>query len=273
MNKFNNIEIQENDFEAQNKTIYAISNIKSKFLLTDGSIQDVYNKSKHKYELQNLNIYKKDTGKIISVGTQTQYNSDFIIRLIRLYILDVKTYLNYHFENSNNKMQFFEYVKYGATNSINIKGIGKKQAIKDWVNEQEQIIKLPPQQTSKQNSNINEENPIFKFENNFDSVEPKEIYRFFKEKLVDKRHLTLENLEKYLIFAFQEEKPPKPLMKFDNVTTKKKINTIFYTYYHDIAQKPHNKQTEYAELLGKYFQSYNTKTIKSNWSKGFEIKR
>jgi hypothetical protein len=172
----------------------------------------------------------------------------------------LKELFNYFKETEQNEFEAFE------RKTIQV------DSIKEAVMLMTGNIKIDEKQ--EENSNVVEKEKLtFKFDNNFDSVEPQEIYKFFREKLVDKKHLTLENLEKYLILAFQEKTPPKPLMKFDNVTTKKKINTIFYTYYHDIAQKPHNRQTEYAELLGKYFHSYYTETIKSNWSKGYEIKR
>jgi hypothetical protein len=137
-----NIEIQENDFEAQNKTMYAISTIKAKFRLSDGKITEKHHTTKGTFDLENLNIYDEENERIIEVGTQNEYNSSFTIKLNNLYILDVEPFLNHHYENSNNKNNFFKYVKYAVVNDASFISDDKKQLIKDWILEKEQKRKI-----------------------------------------------------------------------------------------------------------------------------------
>lgn len=96
------------------------------------------------YDLVDKSVYDKITGELVNEGTQIQYNTEFLLRLNRLYILDVKPFLNHQLTNSNNKSAFFDYVKYAALNSEIIKHQGQKQAIKDWVNDNEQLFKVNP---------------------------------------------------------------------------------------------------------------------------------
>lgn len=110
----------------------------------------------------------------------------------------------------------------------------------------------------------------FTFENNFDFVDSNEVYSYFSEKLVNKRMLNESELQEYLIQAFQECTPPKKLFRLKNIRTKQKIYNVFYLYFKDNAQKPHGRQSEYVDLLGKYFKGFNSDTIASNWSKGIK---
>jgi hypothetical protein len=114
--------------------MFAVSSIKAKFVLSNGSIQHVMHTTKGTFDLENANIYDKETGEIVKKGTRTNYNTEFLIRLNRLYILEVKPFLNHHLTNSNNRQEFFDYVKYAALNTEIIKHEGKKAAIQDWVN-------------------------------------------------------------------------------------------------------------------------------------------
>lgn len=107
----------------------------------------------------------------------------------------------------------------------------------------------------------------FAFENNFDLVNSNEVYNYFSEKLVSKRMLNENELQEYLIQAFQELTPPKKLFKLKNINTKQKVNKVFYNYFKDVAQKPHGKRKAYAELLGEYFEGFKTENVMTNWSK------
>lgn len=119
----------------------------------------------------------------------------------------------------------------------------------------------PVQKTPRENESK------FSFVNNFDFVDSNEVYNYFSEKLVSKRMLNESELQEYLIQAFQECTPPKELFDIKLNITKQRIYNIFYTYYNDKAKKPHGRQREYVDLLGKYFKGFNSKTIASNWSK------
>lgn len=123
---------------------------------------------------------------------------------------------------------------------------------------------LPPDETE-------HETPTFK--NNFDNISPVEIHKHFKAGLVEKGYLTEQELNEYLKAAFELKKKPETLFKFKYTPTKQKIYTVFYVYYKDISQKKHDKQKEYAALLGDYFEGYKTETIQTNWAREYKTKR
>jgi hypothetical protein len=151
--------------------MFAVSRKKAKFDLGNGKVQHIMHTTKETYDLENANVYNKETGEIVEKGTRTNYNTDFLLRLNRLYILEVKPYLNHHFTNSKNRQDFFDYVKYAALNTEIIKHEGKKTAIQDWVNEKETGLKgnpVPKTESIKTNEVAKEmHNHIFK-ENAFE---------------------------------------------------------------------------------------------------------
>jgi hypothetical protein len=105
------------------------------------------------------------------------------------------------------------------------------------------------------------------FENEFDQVKPAEIYNHFKAGLVDKGHLSEQDLVKYLKAAFELETIPETLFKIKDTLTKQKISSVFYKYFKNIAGTPHGRQKQYAALLGDYFEGYDTKNVSSNFNK------
>lgn len=117
------------------------------------------------------------------------------------------------------------------------------------------------------------EQETFTFTNNFDNISTTEIYSHFKAGLVDKRYLTEQELKEYLKAAFELRRKPKTLFKLKHTPTKQKIYTVFYVYYKDISQKKHDRQREYAALLGDYFEGYKTETIQTNWARDYKTKR
>lgn len=116
-----------------------------------------------------------------------------------------------------------------------------------------------------------QETPVFT--NNFDKIKPADIYKHFKAGLVDKGHLTERELNKYLKAAFELKTIPETLFQIKDAPPKEKIYVVFYTYYLNVAGKPHRKQSQYVELLGNYFEGFNNKTIKTNWAKGYNPKK
>lgn len=111
------------------------------------------------------------------------------------------------------------------------------------------------------------------FTNNFDNINPIEIYKHFKAGLVDKGYLTELELNEYLKAAFELKTKPETLFKLKYTPTKQKIYTVFYIYYKDISQKKHERQKEYAALLGDFFEGYKTKIIQTNWARDYQTKR
>lgn len=113
----------------------------------------------------------------------------------------------------------------------------------------------------------------FEFQNNFDHVPTIKVIEHFKTHLVDKGYLSMKVLQNYLIAAFDQKSPPHQLFQFTFTPSKEKIYLVFYTYYVNVAGKPHAKQNFYAELLGNYFSGFNLNTIKTNWAKGYQPRR
>ncbi len=79
--------------------------------------------------------------------------------------------------------------------------------------------------------------------------------------------LTEDELQKFLIVAFQDKTDAINKFNHENIESKDKVMKVFYQYSKDIAGKPYGKQKEYAGLLGNYFKGYKTNTVGSNFSK------
>ncbi len=105
------------------------------------------------------------------------------------------------------------------------------------------------------------------FINNFDEVKPERVYQYFKEELVDKKHLSNEKLITYLELAFGKKEVPVECFKFQNVKGKQKVINVFYKYYNEIAPKTHREKRRYVKLLSDYFVGYKESNVYSNFSK------
>ncbi len=107
----------------------------------------------------------------------------------------------------------------------------------------------------------------FKFKNKFDTNEPSFVYNYFKENLVDKKFLTIEQLEKYLVIAFKNKEPqtPNEKLKFSNKHIGN-ITKVYYEYW-SCAKITHGTQTKYAKLLGEFFEGFTTKKVIDNFAK------
>ena len=77
-------------------------------------------------------------------------------------------------------------------------------------------------------------------------------------------------MNEYLKAAFELKTKPETLFKLKHTPTKQKIYTVFYIYYKDISQKKHERQKEYAALLGDFFEGYKTEIIQTNWARDYK---
>lgn len=105
------------------------------------------------------------------------------------------------------------------------------------------------------------------FTNNFDDLPENVILKYFTENLVDKNYLDASVLMEFLIVAFQKKIPPTQRFNFKMIKTKAQIIRVFYSYYKNVAGKPHDKQRQYVELLGEYFNGFDTNKLITNFSK------
>ena len=152
------------------------------------------------------------------------------------------------------------------------KGIWKNHDITKWIPIAKQWLNLlkgieagePGEVANESKEKASE----FTFINNFDKVDPLKVFNYFKINLVDKKYLTIEQLENYLLLAFQDLGLPKEKFSFSNLHIER-VRTIFYRYFVEIANKPHGKKEEYAKLLGDYFNSFTTRKVMNNFSDGY----
>lgn len=135
-----------------------------------------------------------------------------------------------------------------------------------FLNEKKSEIK-----TLQKNSDLEDvrfkEKIIFKFNNEFDNVNSKVVFDYFKKELVDKNYLSLEDLENYLKLSFEKKEIPKKKFVFKQNRTLKAVRAIFYNYFKNIAYKPNGRQPEYVKLLTDYFQGFEYEKVKNNFNK------
>ena len=106
----------------------------------------------------------------------------------------------------------------------------------------------------------------FNFENNFDSVNETRVYNYFNESLVKRGYLSEKGLENYLTLAFDKTKFPKEKLQLEKKHIGK-IRKIFYKYYTEINNESYGNKMRYAELLGNYFNGFDSKKVYDNFDK------
>ena len=210
-------------------------------------IGSLTNYSINKYEHESENGFVRKLNAIENYYVKSHELFDMIINEIQICCIKYKI----DFYELCNELNFStEYFDTGVTRAF----------------DEIQIKNDKPKQT-------NTEQETLTFTNNFDNIKPTEIYEYFKAGLVDKGYLTTEELNKYLKAAFELKTTPETLFKLKHTPTKQKIYTVFYIYYKDIAQKKHERQKEYAALLGDFFEGYKTEIIQTNWARDYKTKR
>lgn len=108
---------------------------------------------------------------------------------------------------------------------------------------------------------------IHEIKNNFDDVDIKKVYEYFKINLVDKKIISDDDLRTYLYYAFQENKIPPTLFKLNYKNKKRRIREVFYHFYKEISKNIHGEQHRYLDLLDNYFEGFKTKSSYSNFAK------
>ncbi|HLV92818.1 MAG TPA: hypothetical protein VKX34_06820 [Aequorivita sp.] len=105
------------------------------------------------------------------------------------------------------------------------------------------------------------------FENKFDHKTIKDVYQYFNKELVKTNYLSEDNLKRFIHLAFilKAPLPPEQKITFEGDPQKGIITNIFYRYYRDVNGK--TKRKGCGELLGEYFNGYNTKTVLGNFNK------
>ena len=173
-------------------------------------------------------------------------------------------------ENPNNRLRyktdFFFEEEYTESGSLLFNAIANITYDEFGIFLKEQQSKGKKEEPIESFINNFDEVPIESFINNFDEVPPDDVLKHFTNGLVKKKYLTEEELDEYLKTAFELQTTPETIFKLKNIKTKRKIYTVFYKYF-ELSGAIQNTQTRYVELLSNYFIGFNTKTIKSNWSR------
>ena len=142
-----------------------------------------------------------------------------------------------------------------------------KQLIELFLNSVEFEVKPQTKLVPENGQNKTIDNTEFSFHNEFDNVNPKGVFDYFKKELVDKNYLSLEDLENYLKLSFEKKELPKAKFILKQNKTLKVIRVIFYNYFKNIAYKPNGRQSEYVKLLTDYFQGFEYEKVKNNFNK------
>ncbi|WNH10497.1 hypothetical protein [Thalassobellus suaedae] len=142
--------------------------------------------------------------------------------------------------------------------------MNQMELIKRQLSNLQELSQFISEEQTKIESSNNTINREFKFSNNFDQIEATKVYECFY-KLVERGYLLKEDLESYLILAFQDKTQPKEKFTFSNKHIGN-ITAIFYKYYTEV-DSPHGKQKQYAELLGEYFKGFTTQRVINNFAK------
>jgi hypothetical protein len=102
------------------------------------------------------------------------------------------------------------------------------------------------------------------FENNFDSVNKKLVFKHFFDNLVNTQYLDKTELKNYLVLAFEKKEKPNLKFNFKNNPSKKSIRKVFNDYENNISKKK-VKHPDYVMLLSNYFKDYEYDNTRINW--------
>ena len=214
---------------------------------------------------------------LISMET---YGSNAIFKIIYSSSCKEKAFSKYNIKTNreiSEQMVFNELLSFPQLDrEIILNIIEHRKALIEEIKEYDLELKrdIVKQENNKQKQDTKEadikrdEETDFRFINTFDHVASEKVFNYFYENLVNKKYLSKENLEKYLVLAFQEKKQPMEKFSLENIN----IGTsreIFYRYYVEIAEKPHTLESEYAKLLGNYFKRFTTKKVLNNFAREY----
>lgn len=161
-----------NDYDG----LFAVSKLKRKTRLSDGKILTKGVVEENEFDLHNHNIYNEE-GKLLETADQKTYNSEFLIQISLMYVLDIPDFLDHHYTHTSNKEKYLTYLEFGIIPDNHISE-GRKGAIKQWVDKKYKAI----------NWKIDSSNPL----ENFDKL-CSDLHLYFADVFKTK-HVKLQEL-------------------------------------------------------------------------------
>jgi len=94
----------------------------------------------HRWDLPNINIYSED-GELLKEESSGKYDFEFTWKLKHLKDFEIKPFLDYQFEHTENKSVFLKHIKPQTiySHSFNDKP-AKREIIKEWIEEREKTL-------------------------------------------------------------------------------------------------------------------------------------
>lgn len=161
----------------------------------------------------------------------------------------------------------YDYKKYGTfedwvktVRSYDIVIVSLKSIIK-FLETKKSELEVPQPPTPPEDDKSKEIPFIFK--NTFDSVSEKKVYDYFKQNLVDKKYITQTDLHTFLVLAFENNNKPTEKISFIKTPIKKKVVSIFYSYFNLVAGKTYGRREDYLNLLRNHFIGFENYNIKN----------
>jgi len=116
------------------------------------------------------------------------------------------------------------------------------------------------------NKPLRSTNANFQFENKFNSESTGKVYQHFKSGLVDKGYCKIEDLEKFIKAAFEDEKPLVNKVKLIR-EYKMEVKKLFHSFYKESQHHKDYSAEYYGRLLSENFDGYKLEELLTNWSK------
>ena len=110
------------------------------------------------------------------------------------------------------------------------------------------------------------QNKDFEFINNFNLESESDVFNHFNDRLVKAGYCNEENLQTFLIAAFQDMTIPDNKIKLID-EYKQGVRNTFHEFYKKSKHHKGKNAQSYCQLLCDYFDGYKLETVRTNWSK------
>jgi hypothetical protein len=125
--------------ESSYNRVFAVSRVKQIFQLKDHSRRHENNAIESKYWLKNLDLFDANSKELIEVGSEVKYNTEFLINLKEMYVMDIQPFLDFQLENSRSSEELYKYIKYAVKTEL--RGTLGYDAVCDWLQSNREVSK------------------------------------------------------------------------------------------------------------------------------------